>query len=296
MLYRSYRPAQPLSNLIDNFWLYEDYESTHFQERILPSGTFEFVFNLRDQQLRIYKAARPKQCERFSGAIVSGPYHGYFLSDAAEETSVMGVHFAPGGAFPFLGFAADELVDSHTDLQAISGRSAVEIREQLVGARSPEERFQLLERWLVSRLLRPLERHPAVSLALNATGRTEPQAGVRGWARQAGLSERRFIDVFRREVGLKPKLFSRIRRFQEVLAHAHRDPSPHWAQYAAEYGYFDQSHLIRDFLAFSGLSPADYCRRLSELRQQGRHVKYNHLPILSQSASVFSNTTRLPLL
>jgi len=103
MLFRSFKPAPALSNFIENFWLYEGYESPHFKERIFPTGTFELVFNLRDDELRIYKAAQLNQCERLSGAIVSGPYNGFFLTDAAEEVSVMGVHFKPGGAYPFLG-------------------------------------------------------------------------------------------------------------------------------------------------------------------------------------------------
>jgi len=80
-------------------------------------------------------------------------------------------------------------------------------------------------------------------------------------------------------VGLKPKLFNRVQRFQQVLTLAHRIAAHNWAQLALDYGYFDQSHLIRDFLAFSGLSPTDYLRRRKDLRKQGLHVKFNHLPL-----------------
>jgi hypothetical protein len=127
MLFRSRKPAPPLSNFIENLWLYDGYDSPHFKERIFPSGTFELVFNLRSDELRIYKATQPDQYERFSGAIVSGPYNGFFVTDAAEEVSVMGVHFKPGGAFPFLGPPAHELADSHIDLEAIWGRTASSI-------------------------------------------------------------------------------------------------------------------------------------------------------------------------
>jgi AraC-like DNA-binding protein len=53
-----------------------------------------------------------------------------------------------------------------------------------------------------------------------------------------------------------------------------------WGQLALEQGYFDQSHLIRDFVEFSGLSPADYLRRLHEFRKDGTDpIKFNHLPL-----------------
>jgi hypothetical protein len=148
MLFRSYKPSPPLSDFIESFWLYDGYEFPHLQERIFPSGTFEMVFNLRDNELRIYKAEEPDPCHRFSGAIVSGPYNGFFVTDTAEEASVMGVHFRQGGAFPFLGLAANELADIYIDLDTAWGRWATEVRERLSAARSPARRFRLLEQSL----------------------------------------------------------------------------------------------------------------------------------------------------
>ena len=52
-----------------------------------------------------------------------------------------------------------------------------------------------------------------------------------------------------------------------------------WARLALEWGYFNQSYLIRDFLMFSGFSPSDYLRRRNYLRQHGVHIKRNHLPL-----------------
>lgn len=279
MLFRCYKPSRRLSDFIENFWLYDGYESPHFQERILPSGTFELVFNLRDDELRIYRTARPDRCERFSGAIVSGPYNGFFVTDRKEESCVMGAHFRPGGAFPFLGLAAEELADTHVDLEMIWGRQSREIRERLYLLKSAKLRFQFLERMLLARLFRPLEHHPAVSLALDGFRRDNSRGVVRRLAQEAGLSDRRFIDVFRLEAGLNPKLFHRIERFQRILRLTRDALALDWSRVAVENGYFDQSHLIRDFLTFSGLSPADYLRRISDLRKQGSHIKFNHLPV-----------------
>src|SRR5258708_35995927 len=83
MLFRSYKPSAPLCDFIENFWMYDGYESPHFQERTFPSGTFEMVFNLLDDELRIYKAEQPDCCHRFSCAIASGPYKGCSLPDTA---------------------------------------------------------------------------------------------------------------------------------------------------------------------------------------------------------------------
>jgi hypothetical protein len=113
MLYRSYIPAPPLADFIEDLWVYADYTPPHVKERILPSGTVELVINRGDNELRIYDRVRPGVCERFSGAIVSGPYDRFFVIDTAEEASMLGVHFKPGGAFPFFGLPVSELANTH---------------------------------------------------------------------------------------------------------------------------------------------------------------------------------------
>lgn len=263
---------------MENLWLYGGVDSPRLKEAIFPTGTFELVFNLRDDEIRIYKNAWSDEFQRYSGAIISGPYAGPFVTDSALEACVMGVHFKPGGAFPFLGCNADDLRDGHFDLQMIWGGAAGELRERLCGVVSLARRFRLLEEFLTARL-RHLERHSAVALALYTLTSAGSQM-TRELAHDAGLSEKRFIDVFRLEVGLNPKLFTRIRRFQRVLGQAHRLGAPDWAEVALQHGYFDQSHLIRDFVAFSGVGPTDYVQRLDYLRGRNIDAKFNHLPLV----------------
>ena len=275
MLYRSYTPAPPLSEFIDRFWLCQDM-SPHLKERILPSGTIELVINLREDEVRIYDPLRPERCKRFSGAVVSGTYSGCFVIDPAQHASILGVHFKPGGAFPFLGPPAGELADAHVDLETLWGPRAVELRERLCSAATPMARFRLLETALAARPFRPLEHHGAVPVALAAFGRADALPRVQEVVRSVGLSPRRFIEVFTAEVGLTPKLYGRIQRFQRARALARQTPELDWAQLAVDCGYFDQSHLISDFRALSGLTPAEY------LRQRSEAVLPNHVPLARQ--------------
>lgn len=160
------------------------------------------------------------------------------------------------------------------------GRSALEIRERISTERTDARRLQILQDALLSRLVHRPERHPAVLSALEYLRHDPSRAVVGKLAGEVGLSNRRFIDVFNFEVGVKPKLFVRIQRFQRVLQQVHRLPLVDWAELALKQGYFDQSHLIRDFVAFSGISPADYLRRVHDLRKDGTHpIKFNHLPL-----------------
>jgi AraC-like DNA-binding protein len=278
MLNRSYTPAAPLADFIEDLWLYDDYTPTHLKERILPSGTVELVINLRDDELRIYDRVRAGLCERFSGAIVSGTYDRFFGIDTAEETSLLGVHFRPGGAFPFFGLPVSELVDTHVDLETLWGRSARELRDRLRVTKTPIDRFRVLETALLARLPGPVVRHDAVRFALDTLRGSNP-TNVRDVSECIGLSQRRFIEVFKAEVGLTPKLFHRVQRFQRILGLVRRGTAPDWSRLALDCGFFDQSHLIRDFVGFSGFSPAAFARHQQTLDRRGIHLKRHHLPL-----------------
>lgn len=278
MLFRSYIPGPPLSAFVEDFRLYRGYSGAHARERILPSGTFELVFNLREDELRIYDPSGSEPFRRFPGAVVSGPYAGPFLTDTAEESSILQVHFRPGGAAPFLALPASDFVDTHVDLRTLWGREATVLRERLCVAREPSRQFEMLERSLFDRLSdRPIG-HAAARMASDTLIRTHGGARVRDLAEAAGLSQRRLIAVFTAELGLTPKLFGRIRRFQHAVALIRMDAGNDWAKISADCGYFDQSHLIRDFGAFSGVSPSSFRRRQQGVQRAGLHVKRHHLP------------------
>ncbi|HSM77787.1 MAG TPA: helix-turn-helix domain-containing protein, partial [Bryobacteraceae bacterium] len=129
-----------------------------------------------------------------------------------------------------------------------------------------------LENALMARAVKRFERHPAVRFALDQFSGAERIRTVSEVSDQIGLSARRFIEVFRSEVGLTPKLFCRIRRFQKLIHSLGAGSRVNWANAALECGYFDQAHFIHDFQAFSGLTPSVY------LSQRTEHL--NHVPLV----------------
>jgi AraC-like DNA-binding protein len=252
MRYLERRPGPALCSWVDKLWYLSD-APQHARERILPSGTHELVINLAEDEFRIYDSVASERCLRFSGAMVSGTYARAFVIDTREHASVLGVHFRPGGARPFFGLPARSLANAHVDLEALWGRAARLLREQLCTARSADQRFDLLEAALGRQLSR-FRPHAALELILR---QLELGAGVAEIAGGLALSHRRLIELFADDVGMTPKLFSRVLRFQRAIESS-SDGAPAWAELAASAGYSDQSHLIRDWRAFSGLSPSEW--------------------------------------
>jgi AraC-like DNA-binding protein len=271
MFLRTHIPGPPLDAYIDRFWLCSD-APPHPRERILPSGTIELVINLGDDEIRVYDPSQAARPRRYSGAVVSGPYRSCFLIDPRQHASIIGVHFRPGRAVPLLGVPACELADAHLDLESLWGPTAAELRERLCTAATPAKRFAVLEEVLLGRLRRRPPRHGAIPIALDALEQADTAVRIRDLAARVGLSQRRFIQLFAAEVGMTPKLYGRVRRFQRARELVRKAAEPDWAAVAVSCGFFDQSHLIRDFGEFSGLSPMSY------LNQRSDHVLLNHVP------------------
>jgi len=278
MRYIERTPGPALSPWVDKLWALCD-APTHARERILPSGTFELVINLHEDELRIYDSIAATEPLRLKGATISGAYARSFVIDTREHAAVMGVHFKPGGVRPFLRVPASELQSSHVELEALWGASGRSLRERLCSAPDDTARFGLLEDALSQQLSRSLEGHAVVPWLIAQLSRGESVASL---ARELSMSHRRLIRVFADAVGVTPKLFARIIRFQCALRWSARPETRNWAELAASLGYCDQSHLIRDFVAFSGLSPSE----LSNSR--GVPVKEHHIAV--RGVSNFSNT------
>lgn len=253
------QPAAALAPFIAHLWHFEDPDGdlVHARERILPTGTMQLLVNLHEDELRSYHDGS-REPRRTRGAALCGPYTGHFAIDTAEQRAIMGVSFHPGGAAPFFAAPADALRETDVEVDQLWGRDGAVLRDRLLEQPTAAERLRTLEAVLLARVVRPLAPDPAIALAISALGRDVPVAAV---AARLGYSARRLISSFSTQVGLTPKRFARVRRFQRVLAAITGGPPTPWAELALACGYFDQSHLIHDFNAFSGLHPTGYAPR-----------------------------------
>ncbi len=271
MFFLKQKPLAPLAQFVDVLWLYDGYDVAHEKERLLPDGTVELVINLREDCIRVYDSHRPEEFHTIPGCVVSGPRSEFFVIDTAGEAQTVGVHFKPGGAFPFLGLPSCELHNQSVALEDLWGTESASLRDRLLNAAKPEEKLRVLEACLLEHLVKPAQPHPAVGLAVQQLWGPMRAAPVSLMADELGFSQRRFIQLFSNEVGLTPKLFSRVSRFQRIIRAAHAPGEINWAEMALDCGYYDQPHFIHDFRSFAGITPSEYLERKTP------HV--NHVPM-----------------
>jgi len=268
-----FQPPPPLAGLVERFFFYEDLDVPYERERVLPDGTCHLLVNLRAEPRILFDREPTGAVTHFRRAWVSGTHANHLVIDAPRGASVIGVQFRPGGLAPFLSMPVGELRDRVVELDTVLGTAANDLRDALLEAPTPADKFAVFQRFLLARACRRLERDAAVAHAVRQFMRDPHLLTVDAVARETGWSHKHFIARFTSEVGLTPKRFCRLRRFQQVLAQIGRNAAVNWADLACACGYYDQAHFIREFSEFSGMNPTAY------LRHRGEHP--NHVPMPS---------------
>lgn len=251
-------PPAALARWVACFWQMRGDATAPARERALPGGTMDLLFNLDADAFRHRREERDARAIALPGAIVAGAYDRYYTIERDAPRTVLGVHFRPGGAARFLDMPADRLANTHLALVDAWGVPATRLRERLVDARSTDARFTLLARALLARLAPPPAHHPAIAHAVARIDADPALATIGDVRADTGIGTRRFIDLFRATVGLTPKRYARVRRWQRVTAAIAAGARVEWSTVALDAGYCDQSHLAREFRAFAGTTPSGY--------------------------------------
>ena len=261
MIYLERTPAAPLNQSIRALWYAQARNVSHRRERVLPGGCVEIILNLaRDYFLDCSDNADDR---RAPPALVVGPRSIYEIIDSSDMTDLIGVVFFPGGFAPFASDAVDQFSNRSVSLDDLWGTSIRTLRDRLRELPTPDARLRCFEDFLMTRFSARLDRNNlpwrgAVQFALSRFARSPRIATVEEVARRTGWSERRFSQVFREEVGLSPKLWCRVQRFQRTVQQLHAGADVRWAELALECGYYDQSHFANEFRAFSGIDATTY--------------------------------------
>jgi AraC-like DNA-binding protein len=190
------------------------------------------------------------------------------LSDAPTYTEHGGdqhgiqINLTPLAARALLAVPMDELTNRVVELDDVVGREADQLLERLHDVGSWEQQFSLLDAVLAHRLAEAEPPQPAVRHAWSRLVESRGAAEIRELSREVGWSRRHLAARFREEIGLTPKTYARVLRFERAASLLAHDDGARFAEIAYDCGYYDQAHLNRDFREFAGTTPGDYVGRL----------------------------------
>jgi AraC-like DNA-binding protein len=240
-------PSPPLSRFVRSLWYADGAPRSVGRERHMPDGTAALLIALDDTS----------RGSSDDFAIFKGPRSCPTIIGTAAPVPMIGVHFTSGGAAPFLQVPVSELANAHAPLRDVGDAGVATLRERLLSTDSAHARLALLEKWLTLQTARQETDDEAIAWAVGAIER-RPHVRMRDLTACIGHSSRWFIQRFSEHVGLTPKVFSRIRRFQHAIERMHGEPDSDLADLALSLGYFDQAHFAHDFRAIAGMTPTAY--------------------------------------
>lgn len=249
-----YIPADILKPFIKTFMIIES--ESGMVSNILPDTSLVLAFR--------FKGAVTTMAAGQQGvlppAVISGIRRSSRSMAYAKDTANLLVIFHEAGAAAFFKEPLHELSDLSLSLDMLmNGRQVADIDEQLVAARSNEQRIRIVESWMISKLKTPAP-DMLVQHAIQQIQRSHGAVRIKDLAGSLYISQDAFEKRFRRQAGASPKQFSSIVRFRHLI-----DGYPQAASLtdaALTAGYFDQAHFIKDFKAFTGKTPQDFFREV----------------------------------
>ena len=194
-------------------------------------------------------------------SFAAGLFAGPVVMDSPGRAECVQVNFTPPGAARFFGVPMSELADAMVTLDDLGDRAIRGLRERLGDEPDPARRLDLVEAFVLRRILAAQPCDPAIAWAYRRIVETTGRVRIAGLAAELGCSRRHLAERFRLQVGLPPKTVARMARFQGALVLSSRAAAPDWADIAAACGYADQAHLTREFGEFAGLPPSAWHRR-----------------------------------
>jgi AraC-like DNA-binding protein len=255
-----------LDSYIDYFY-YIDGAMPYPREKILPTGWLDLEVNLGGA-IQIYDATGAKPVATCLESWWVGVWNTYGTVEWPSNTQLMGIHFKPGGAYPFLNFPLSELQNQIVSADALWGGFAAELFERLSAAPSIQTRLLLFEELMRVRLHDAPHGLNVVRYGVAEIARHKGSLLIKALGDQMGISHNHLLTQFNRMVGISPKALARLYRLKHILHSVDPTSAVDWTQIAHQSDYYDQAHFTKDFRVFTGLSPTDYLR----LRRQSHAI------------------------
>jgi len=265
MNYREFPPHLSLRPFVRTCWTLSGPGAEMAPQPILPDGCTELIVH-RARPFWRHHAAAP--AERQSAHLFVGQMLAPAVIAPDESADVVAIRFEPFGAHALLGTPQSAMADLIVDADALGEPWLNRATAAAEAADSADAAVSILEAALMGRLARlNRPRYATDARVIAATRALVASSGrltIDATARRAGASARHLERLFQEQIGTSPKRFARVLRFQHAASGILGGGAP-LADVSAASGYFDEAHMIRDFVTFAGTTPGQFAATLGEL-------------------------------
>jgi AraC-like DNA-binding protein len=264
MIYDIHIPCFPLNQFVESFIYYKDYNPVHSVDRFLPDGNINLVIDLTDYPKYIYDNYTLQEIQACNNVWFSGIRNNFITIPSGRDSEMFIINFQKGKAYPFTGMPLHEFTDHVVDGELAMTNEILHLRERLLCLREVQQKFRFAEQHLLKVFGWKLQENPFVDYAVNQIVRMPHQAVIEHISNKVGYSQKHFIKIFKEHVGMAPKAFLKVMRFQKAISEIEQQKTANWTRIANESGYYDQAHFINDFKNFSGFTPSQYLSKQTD--------------------------------
>ena len=250
---------EPLSLHIESIFHYSGLQPEHSIERVVPTGHLFILFELDDIPRNTFDNETLKPNGVFTKVWVSGMHKNYLSISAHNNAEMLVVQFKTKGAYPCLSLPIHTINDKVVPAEQLFGSSILGLRNSISKDTSAQEKFKLVEDWLLENYKKENEPNIQLLKVLQAL-QTKPYNECKSITEQFPNTQKHLINQFKMYFGLTPKVLHRIYRFNLILQQIRNKDEIRWSDIAYEFGFSDQSHFIKEFKAFSGFNPQEFIK------------------------------------
>jgi AraC-like DNA-binding protein len=254
------RPAEALRPFAREYVGWDEQLWTPLCRRELPTVEAPLIINF-GAPVHLFTPGGERR-GRDMTSFVTGAYDTYQLVESYGASSGVQVNFTLLGIRLLVGRPIEDMTNRALAPEDIFGAFARELTDRLYDASSWEARFACLDHALVSRMASPATVPAAVRWAWRQLMASRGQVSLATVVREVGWSQRHFIAQFTHQIGVSPKVFARMLRFEQVVRALRAGRATDLAGLALAAGYYDQSHFNRDVREFAGATPGALARSL----------------------------------
>jgi len=228
-----------LSNYIESIFHFKDFTPDHSIERVVPTGHVFIIFELDDIPRNTFDNTTLKPNNTYTKVWISGMHKNYISISAHQKSEMFVIQFKPFGTYPFFHFPAESLNEKICSSEKIFGEELLKLRDDILKPSTPRDKFLVAENWLTKRYNSakvPSEELLAIIKKLQQ----EPASHLNKIIDHYPHTQKHLIDQFKKYVGLTPKYYQRVVRFNDILQQIKQKESILWSQVAYQCGYSDQ--------------------------------------------------------
>lgn len=257
MNYQVYTASPELQSFVKCFWTLDDetIDTRPARQRILPDGCMEMIFHYGDLYEQFFEDGSSEIQPR---CFVFGQIDTFIEIAPTGQTGLIAARFLPDGLTPFLEIPVSSLFNKAVPLVLVFGEKGKELEEKVLAATANTERMQLIESFLLSRMIEPHTLHAITKQCVDVILQSGGQLDMTALAGRLNINRRSMERKFETVIGMSPKQLARAVRLQSTLKMLDQKKFSSLTDLAYENGYYDQAHFIKDFKEFTGISPKSF--------------------------------------